>query len=303
MAPSTPKIIGGPKNFWLWSKKGGFDLTHPINPEAPPVSPRITVETTKEPATIDPNKTALVVIDFQNYFLSPLLGRPSPSAGLNAVDKLLEIAIPACRQAKIPVVWLGWGLDDKDLEDTPPTIFRGFGLDTNFDTTRNFGGPGDDIGELVLEDGTSIQAGRALMRDQWNTELYPSLVKASRPGDIWVYKNRLSGFWGGTGIEDILDSRGVRTLLFAGGNLDQCVSSTMQDAYQKGWDVLLLSDGSATNSPKFATQMVHFNCENGWGFVLTCKQLAAGVDGMGTGHGSTYSSVLASWFNAKLALR
>jgi nicotinamidase-related amidase len=56
----------------------------------------------------------------------------------------------------------------------------------------------------------------------------------------------------------------------------------MQDAYQKGWDVLLLSDGAATNSPEFATQMVHFNCENGWGFVLTCEQLADGVRGMGS---------------------
>ena len=72
--------------------------------------------------------------------------------------------------------------------------------------------------------------------------------------------------------------RGIRTLLFAGENTDQCVAASMQDAYTKGWDTLMLSDACGTNSPAFATKCVEFNCENGWGFVLTCQQLADGVD-------------------------
>ncbi|KAH8810905.1 Isochorismatase-like protein [Xylogone sp. PMI_703] len=276
------KVIGGTKNFWTWSKDGGFDLTHPLKPTSPPVYPRIPLATRKGPITIDPHKTALVIVDMQNYFLSPLLGRPFNSVGLKAVDELLKHAIPACRKAEIPIVWLGWGLTEKDIDEMPPSIARGyqFGLDTNFEDgiARDLGALGEDMGQLKLDDGTVIEAGRVMMCDQWNTAFYPPLVEVSQPQDIWISKNRLSGFWGGTGIEEVLVSRGIRTLLFAGENTDQCVAGSMQDAYTKGWDCLMLSDGCATTSPEFATKCIELNCENGWGFVLTCKQVADGVD-------------------------
>jgi nicotinamidase-related amidase len=183
------------------------------------------VETTLESATIDPKKTALVIVDFQNYFLSPLLGRPNPSPNLDAVKKLVDIAIPACWKAQIPVVWLGWGLEDGDLEDMPPAIVRGFRLGRNFDETNKIGELGKVIRQVTLEDGTVIDAGRALMRDQWNTQFYHLLAKTAQKDDIQHYKNRLSGYWGGTGIEARLKDRGIKTLLFASRNVDQCVAS------------------------------------------------------------------------------
>jgi nicotinamidase-related amidase len=278
------KIIGSNKTFWLWSKDHGFDLTHPPTPDSPRVFPRIPLATTKENATIDPTKTALVIIDLQNYFISPLLGRPRNSPALKVVDRLQNTVIPACRKAEIPVVWLGWGLTEQDVEEMPPSIARGyqFGLDSNLEDgrPRDLGALGEDIGKLKLEDGTEIEAGRVMMRDQWNTAFYPPLINLAKPQDMRIHKNRLSGFWGGTGIEKVLKDRGIRTLLFAGGNTDQCVQSTMQDAYAKDWDVLMLSDGCSTSSPEFATKCVEYNCENGWGFVLSCQQLADGVDRM-----------------------
>lgn len=70
--------------------------------------------------------------------------------------------------------------------------------------------------------------------------------------------------------------------MFAGENTVQCVAGSMQDAYEKGWDCLMLSDGCGTTSPEFATKCIEYNCENGWGFVLTCQQVADGVDNMET---------------------
>ena len=67
---------------------------------------------------------------------------------------------------------------------------------------------------------------------------------------------------------------------FAGVNTDQCVGGSLQDAFTKGWDCLLLSDGYATTSPNFAKQCIGYNCEVGWGFVLSCKDLAKGADNM-----------------------
>ena len=92
------EIIGGAKNFWLHSPKNNtYDLTHPPTPTSSPVFPRTELETTKARVTIAPAKTALVIIDLQNYFLSPALGRPRDAVGLKVVEKLVEVGIPACR--------------------------------------------------------------------------------------------------------------------------------------------------------------------------------------------------------------
>lgn len=280
MATKKLRVIGGAANFWLYSEANGYDLTHPPTPDSSPIRPRLSLKTTMGRATIDPAKTALVVVDLQNYFLSPLLSRPADSLGLKVVDSLLEHAIPACRKAGIPVVWLGWGLTEQDIEEMPPAIIKGFAADTNFGDHKKVGGLGSEIGPLELEDGEVIDGGRVMMRDQWNTAFYPRLADAAEAQDIWVYKNRLSGFWGGTGIEKALADRGIRTLIFSGANTDQCVGGSLQDAFTKGWDCLMLSDGCATTSPDFCKQCIEFNCEGGWGFVLSCEELADGVNKM-----------------------
>ena len=220
MPSAKQEVIGGEKDFWLHSEADGFDLTHPPTPTSPPIYPRIVLETTTEPITIDPHKTALVVVDLQNYFLSPCMGRPSDAVGLKAVDKLLRYAIPACRAAGIPIMWLAWGLTEEDIEGMPPTIIRGFGLDRNFDGQRRVKGLGSEVGSVKLDDGSVVDGGRVLVRDQWNSESYSPLREKYQPQDMVVLENRLSGFWGGTTCEEPLASRGIRTLMFAGANTD-----------------------------------------------------------------------------------
>jgi nicotinamidase-related amidase len=278
-------IIGGEKNFWLYSKTHGYDITHPPTPKSPPVYPRITVQTTKGPVAIAPAKTALVVVDMQNFFLSPSLGGLPDSPALKAVDALVKLAIPACRKAGIPIVWLNWGLTEQDIDEMPPTIIKGFAFGIDPDDPNRFKLLGSELGQVTLEDGSRVDAGRVLMRNQWNSASYSRLEEKRESQDVWIDKNRLSGLWGGTEMGKVLTSRGIRTLFFAGVNTDQCVSSTLQDAYTKGWDCLLLSDGCATTSPLFAKQSTEYNCEEGWGFVLTCNDLAEGVDNMQTVHG------------------
>ncbi len=161
-----------------------------------------------------------MVVDLQNYFLSPALGRPSDSVGLQVVDTLLKRAIPACRKAGIPICWLGWGITENDIEGMPPTILKGFAADVNFVGDKKIGPLGSEIGPVKLGDGSAVDGGRVLMRDQWNSRFYHPLEEESKPDDIWISKNRLSGFWGHIGIEEMLTSRGITTLLFSGCNTD-----------------------------------------------------------------------------------
>ncbi|KAF2651601.1 Isochorismatase hydrolase [Lophiostoma macrostomum CBS 122681] len=272
------KVIGGMENFWLYSEAAGYDITHPPTPDSPKVYPRLSVQTKEDSVILDPTKTALVIVDLQNYFLSPALGRPADSAGLQVVEKLKTVVIPACRKAGITILWLEWGLTQKDIDKMPPTLVKGFAQDSNFEADRKIPGLGVKIGPVKLGDGTIIEAGKALMQDEWNSNTYEPLATLFEPSDLRIYKNRLSGFWGGTQVEQALKSRGIRTLILAGCNTDQCVASSLIDAMSKSWDCLMLSDACATTSPKFAKDMVEYNM-GGWGFLLTCENLA---DGIGT---------------------
>ena len=70
------------------------------------------------------------------------------------------------------------------------------------------------------------------MRDTRNAASHPPLDSAFEEGsklmdvlDVWIRKNRMSDMWGGsTMCEEFLDDHGIRSLLFAGVNTDQCVS-------------------------------------------------------------------------------
>jgi nicotinamidase-related amidase len=159
--------------------------------------------------TVDPTKTALVLVDFQNFFLSPVLGRPKDSKGITACQQVAKYAIPACRKAGIRIVYLNWGLTDEDIEKMPPGTRRAFGFDVVEDDEEGdmgdkklppkpaFGkdpkmykGLGSEIGTLQLEDGTKVEGGRLLMRDQWNSDLFPVLEALRKPEDVWIHKNR-----------------------------------------------------------------------------------------------------------------
>lgn len=309
-------VIGSPSNFWLHSSQTGFDLTHPSSPSETTPGPKVTIQTTtNSPITISPSKSALVIIDMQNFFLSSAFGRKE-GAGHAACNQLINHAIPAARKAGIRIIWLNWGLSDADIKALPPAVKRTFGFyalpaDTvlqpggaafddhpaSVSVDRNgslsakdsaYKGLGSDCGTLTLDDGSTVDAGKLLMRDQWNAALYPPLdsiyiegAKLPHNPDVWIHKDRMSGLWGAkTACEEFLEAEGIQTLLFAGVNTDQCVGGTLTDAFSKGYDCVLLSDGCGTTSPVSAQECYEYNAAKTYGFCTTCKDFAGGVEGM-----------------------
>ena len=131
--PKPPRaLVGTCPNHWLYtSSPASFDLTRPAPPDFPLPSPSssITLATTTTPIIISPPKSALVIIDMQNFFISTSLGRPADGAGNKAAKCLVETAIPAARKAGIRVIWLNWGLTDSDIETMPPSTRRAFGFE------------------------------------------------------------------------------------------------------------------------------------------------------------------------------
>lgn len=315
-------IIGPPTSntFWLYTHNQGFDLTHPSSPCSPPLHPRLTLPTLIKPITLHPPKTALVIIDMQNFFLSPAFGRDTSGAGHAALREIRERAVPAARKAGVQVVWVNWGLDERELEEMPAGVRRVFGFEASTSDGKGVipggGGEGRDAvfgeggGKVVVADGkdprvyrgmgsecgilddpvsgSKVDAGRLLMRGSWNADLYGPLNEMYEEGrklpdkpDVWIHKNRMSALWGGrTALDDFLEKEGIRSLLFTGVNTDQCVGGTMQDAFSKGYDCVLLSDGAGTSSPEFAQKCIEYNVSKSWGFVSTCEEFVEALERM-----------------------
>jgi nicotinamidase-related amidase len=86
------------------------------------------------------------------------------------------------------------------------------------------------------------------------------------PSDIKVDKYRISGFWD-TPLDSILRNLGVRSILFAGVNTDQCVLHSLTDANFLGYGCILVEDCCATTSPDFCTDATVWNVKKCFGFV------------------------------------
>ncbi|MBU2887349.1 cysteine hydrolase [Gilvimarinus agarilyticus] len=87
--------------------------------------------------------------------------------------------------------------------------------------------------------GSEGPLGRLLVRGEDGCDFYPGF--APHAGEIVVDKPGNSAFYA-TDFEHILRLKGIRNLILLGVTTDVCVSSTMRDANDRGYDCLLLSD-------------------------------------------------------------
>ncbi|KAI0126517.1 isochorismatase [Xylariales sp. AK1849] len=261
----APDLTFGPEgNQWHYERSAKtYDLTRGG-------SKKVTISTTKGPTdtriTIDPEKTALVVVDMQNFFLDANC-RSHPT-GLAAVAPTLTV-INKCRKIGVQVVWLNWGLRSRDLATMPASVQRGFArslIAEGQDPIRN--GLGADLGD---------GKGRTLVAGEWNSLIWPPLAAAMSPDDVQCPKNRMSGLWSEEQpLWKYLESSGKKTLLFTGVNTDQCVLGTLSDAYNAGWDCVMIEDGCATTTKDGHDVCVH-NVSSSYGFVTNSKSFASGT--------------------------
>jgi ureidoacrylate peracid hydrolase len=188
----------------------------------------IRIDAKPEPINIEPSKTAVIVVDMQNDFGSK--GGMFDRAGLDismiqATVRPTSKVLVAARSAGIPIVYLKMGFrpDLSDLGDSESP---------NRTRHLHFG-----VGQTIsAPDGTQ---GRMLIRDTWNTDIMTELKPEN--GDIILYKNRFSGFFG-TELDDVLKRRGTKYLIVTGCTTSVCVESTVRDAMFRDYSCVLLED-------------------------------------------------------------
>ncbi|KAI9712656.1 MAG: hypothetical protein M1820_001277 [Bogoriella megaspora] len=257
LPPQNSSILGNYYNYWSHAANTStWDLTR--STALPTTSPKaIPMSGSRKTAIIEPSRSALVIIDMQNFFLHPSLS-PRATGGRTAVQPTVNM-INGFRQAGMKILWTNWGLDNFDLLTIPPSFIEGFSDDDTEATSF-----GSEMG-LVQTDNGTVDAGRKLWRGAWNSRPYGPLYDLQVEGmaagtDLYFNKNRLSGLWGAqTPLGLWLQENEITTLFFGGVNADQCVWGTLLDAYYKGFDVVYVDDIAATTSPEAAVEMVRYN--------------------------------------------
>jgi nicotinamidase-related amidase len=170
---------------------------------------------------IDPKRTAVVLIEFQNDFTSDggvlhdAVRDVMESTGMLDNTRAL---VAAARDAGATIVHApitfapGYG----ELSDHPYGILKG------------------------VVDST------AFVKGEWGAEIVDAL--APQEGDVVVEGKRGLDTFATTNLDFILRARGITTIALGGFLTNCCVESTMRTAYEKGYEVITLSDCVAATS-------------------------------------------------------
>jgi biuret amidohydrolase len=190
----------------------------------------ITIPAQPYPFRLPPGTTALVVIDMQRDFIEPggfgeVLGNDVSTleAAIEPVSRLLKLfrakgwPVIHTRESHLP-----------DLSDCPPA-------------KRLRGKPGLRIGDHG-------PMGRILVRGEAGNAIVDSCAPVA--GEIEIDKPGKGAFYR-TGLQSILDAKGISHLVFAGVTTEVCVQTSMREANDRGYECLVVEEATESYFPEF----------------------------------------------------
>ena len=172
---------------------------------------------------VDPRTTAVVLIEYQNDFTTEGGALHGAVEGvMNQTDMLGELA--ARRRVGPPA--------GATIIHAPITFAPGYG---------ELGDPDKVYGILK-----GVIDSNAFVKGTWGAQICDQM--APQEGDIVVEGKRGLDTFATTNLDFILRSREIETVALGGFLTNCCVESTMRTAYEKGYDVITLTDCTAATS-------------------------------------------------------
>ncbi len=179
-------------------------------------------------------ETAVLLVDFQANFVAPDGAWYGKFAEHYAKTKMLDRIVDLVGKARakgalIVHITEGYTADYRELDPSNPGLFhRG------------------QIGRGAWKIGSKEAA------------YYEPLKSSAGERDLFLPpRSQVSGF-GGTGLSEILRSRGIRNVAVAGFTSDVCVYATVLSAYDLGFHVYALREGTVGFVDGMAEQMLTF---------------------------------------------
>lgn len=211
--------------------------------------------------TLQPERTALMLIDWQHDFCGPggYVDRMGydinlTRAGIEPTRRVLDL----CRRIEgMSIIHTREG-HKPDLSDCPPNkLWR----------SKDFGAGIGDVGPC----------GRILVRGEPGWEIIGEL--APLPGEPIIDKPT-KGAFSASDIDLVLRNRGVTHLVFTGITTDVCVHTILREANDRGYECLLLSDCTgATDYGNYLAAVKMIQMQNGvFGAVATSDALIKALE-------------------------
>ena len=190
----------------------------------------VTIKANPFDYTFDVKHTALVIIDMQRDFIEP--GGFGETLGNNvgllaAIVPTVKSVLDAWRKAGGTVVHTRES-HAPDLSDCPPA-------------KRLRGAPKLRIGDV----GTM---GRILIQGEPGNQIIDALAPVD--GEIVIDKPGKGAFYA-TPLQAMLTANGITHLVVTGVTTEVCVQTTMREANDRGYDCLLVEDGTESYFPAF----------------------------------------------------
>jgi ureidoacrylate peracid hydrolase len=194
------------------------------------------------PQLVDPARAAVLLVDIQNDYCHPEGTSARKGADVSACAALLgplEHLTAGARAAKAPLIWI-----------------------------RNWHTKWTDSEAWV---GRSERGGEAARAESWGAEFWGIQPEADEP---IVNKQRYSAFWG-TRLDSILRTLKRETLIVCGVASNVCVESTARDGVFLDYNVVFLSDCSASGDGPAAHEATLENMRRHFGRVATAAEVVA----------------------------
>lgn len=206
---------------------------------------------------------ALVVIDVQNGFASK--GGSYDRLGMErshyqtVIPKIAEL-VNLCRSAGVPVFYT-------------QAVRERSGIDLLTRTHKI----------LPKSREERIRRQPICVRGTWDAEIVDEIKPA--PEDHIVVKRRDSAFHD-TEIGVWLKSLGVDTLIFCGIDTSICVETSLRDAFNNGYDVILISNATASGNRKHFESTLEI-VKDYYGYVMDINELRSYLLPQRQGQGSS----------------